>query len=105
MSCTGLSAAWQLTHFAAFRIATFFVEESLSPDLSEQLGFREEPRGANLWLVIPNDAGVFHGAELREGVSCVHPVQAYMDLKGHPERAADAAVQLRSELLIRRSDG
>ncbi|MBN1609338.1 MAG: MarR family transcriptional regulator [Polyangiaceae bacterium] len=104
-AATGLAAAWQLTHFAAFRIATFFVEESLSPDLSEQLGFREEPRGANLWLVIPNDAGVFHGAELREGVRCVNAVQAYMDLKGHPERAADAAEHLRSELLIRRSDG
>ncbi len=104
-AATGLSAAWQLTHFAAFRIATFFVEESLSPGLSEQLGFRDEPRGANLWLVIPNDAGVFHGAELREGVRCVHPVQAYMDLLGHPERAADAAEHLRHELLIRNGDG
>jgi hypothetical protein len=104
-AATGLSAAWQLTHFAAFRMATFFVEEALSPGLSEQLGFREGPRGANLWLVIPNDAGVLHGAELREGVRCVHPVQAYMDLKGHPERAADAAEHLRSELLIRRRDG
>jgi hypothetical protein len=98
-AATGLSAAWQLTHFAAFRIATFFVEESPPLELREQLGFREELRGANLWLVIPNDAGVFQGAQPREGVRCVHPVQAYMDLLGHPERAADAAEHLRGELL------
>lgn len=102
---TGLSAAWHLTHFAAFRIATFFVEEAPSPELREQLGFREEPRGANLWFVIPNDVGVFQGAEPRESVRCVHAVQAYMDLKGHPERAAEAAEHLRAELLSGRRDG
>jgi len=29
----------------------------------------------------------------------VHPVQAYLDLKDQPERAKEAAEQLRSELL------
>jgi hypothetical protein len=43
-AATGLSAAWQLTHFAAFRIATFFVAESPSPELRERLGFREVAR-------------------------------------------------------------
>ncbi len=98
-AATGLAAAWQLTHFATFRIATFFVAEPPSKALREKLGFREEPRGANLWLVVPNDVGVFHGAETREGVRCVHPVQGYVDLKGHPERAAEAAEHLRSQLL------
>lgn len=97
-AATGLSAAWQHTHFAAFRIATFFVEESPSPQLLKQLGFREEPRGANVWFVIPNDGGVFQGAAPREGVRCVHAVQAYVDLKGHPERAAEATLNLRAEL-------
>lgn len=96
---TGLAAAWQMTHFAAFRTATFFLADEPSPDLKGKLGFRDEPRGANLWLVVPNDAGVFHGAEPRDGIRCVHPVQAFLDLKGHPERAAEAAAQLRSEAL------
>ncbi len=104
-AATGLSAAWQLTHFATFRIATFFIAEPPSKALCEKLGFREEPRGANLWLVVPNDAGVFHGAEPCDGVRCVHPVQAYVDLKAHPERAAEAAERLRSELLTRGRDG
>jgi len=104
-AATGLAAAWQMTHFAAFRIATFFLAESPSNELREKLGFREDARGANLWLVLPNDAGVFHGAETRDGLRCVHPVQAYVDLKAHPERATEAAEHLRSELLSWRHDG
>jgi hypothetical protein len=104
-AATGLAAAWQMTHYAAFRIATFFLAEPPSKELRERLRFREDTRGANLWLVLPNDVGVFHGAEARDGVRCVHPVQAYVDLKAHPERATAAAEQLRSELLNRRDDG
>jgi len=98
-AATGLAAAWQMTHFAAFRIATFFVPSELSADVKGKLGFREDPRGANLWLVVPNDAGVLQGAQDRDGVHCVHPVQAYLDLKEHPERAVEAAERLRAELM------
>ncbi len=95
-AATGLAAAWQLTRFAAFRIATFFVREAPSAELKQSLGLREDPRGANLWLVVPNDAGVFLGAEQRGGIRCVHPVQAWLDLKEHPERSAEAAQRLRA---------
>jgi hypothetical protein len=98
-AATGLAAAWQLTHFAAFRIATFFVIGDFPSELRTSLGFREVPRGANVWIATPNDSGVLQGAEERDGVRCVHPVQAYLDLKEHPERAAEAANQLRSELI------
>jgi hypothetical protein len=104
-AATGLAAAWQMTQFAAFRIATFFLAESPSKELRDKLGFREDGRGANLWLVLPNDAGVFHGAETHGGLRCVHPVQAYVDLAAHPERATEAAERLRSELLGWRHDG
>ncbi len=98
-AATGLAAAWQLTRFATFRIATFYLDAEPGSALVEQLGFREDPRGANLWLVVPNDAGVLQGAEVRKGLRCVHPVQAYLDLKEHPERASEAAERLRSEFL------
>ncbi len=101
-AATGLAAAWQMTHFAGYRIATFFLEDEPSDELKAQLGFREDVRGANLWLVVPNDVGVFHGAEDRDGIRCVHPVQAYLDLKAHPERATEAADRLRAELLEKR---
>lgn len=98
-AATGLAAAWQMTHFAAFRIATFFVTSEPTVELKAKLGFREDVRGANLWLVVPNDAGVFQGSEEREGLRCVHPVQAYLDLKAHPERAIEAADRIRTEFM------
>jgi hypothetical protein len=102
---TGLAGAWALTHFASFRIATLYLPSDPSPALLERLGCREDPRGANLWLVVPNDAGVFHGAVEKDGIRCAHPVQVYVDLKGHPERSPEAAERLRTELLTWRRDG
>lgn len=104
-AATGLAAAWALTRFAAFRIATLYLPADPSPELLERLGFREDARGANLWLVVPNDEGVFQGATEKDGIRCVHPAQVYVDLKGHPERAAEAAERLRADLLFWRHDG
>lgn len=98
-AATGLSAAWQLTHFAAYRIVSVYIERDLPNSRIEELGFREDDRGANTWLVIPNDRGVFQGSSMREGVRCVHPVQVYLDLLGHPERASEAADRVRSDYL------
>lgn len=98
-AATGLGAAWLLTGFAGFRLATFFVEERPSEAILRDIGFREEPKGANLWLVIPNDEGVYDGASKRHGVMTVHPVQAYVDLLGHPERAKEARDELRARML------
>ena len=52
-------------------------------------------------MVAPNDKGVFEGAEFVDGIRCVHPVQAYLDLKDHPERAAEAAEELRRRIILR----
>lgn len=94
-AATGLGAAWLYDQFAMFRLATLYLREWPSPDQLEQLHFREEPNGANLWLVLPADDGVFDGARVIDGIACVHPVQVYVDLKDHPERAADAAEHLK----------
>lgn len=103
-AATGMAAAWQLTHFAGFRIVATYVAELPPSEVLDRLGFRKEAPGANIWLVVPADEGVFHGANDRAGVRCVHPVQAYLDLKNHPERAAAAAANLRAELLTWRAD-
>jgi hypothetical protein len=43
---------------------------------------------------------VFDGADdISKAAHCVHPVQAYVDLKSQPERAQEAATELRSRLL------
>ena len=98
-AATGLAAAWVYTQFAAFRLATFFVAQRPSEALLKDMKFREEPIGANVWLVVPNDDGVFDGAMTKNSIRCAHPVQTFLDLRGHPERASDAATELRAHLL------
>ncbi len=106
-AATGLGAAWLFTHFAEFRLVTFYVRER-PQTLLRDIGFRAGSRGANVWLVVPNDEGVLQQTrtpgnyDVRgrdEDITCVHPVQVYIDLKDHPERAAEAAAELRTRLL------
>jgi hypothetical protein len=98
-AATGLGAAWLYTHFAVFRLATIYLSSMPPRSLLRDIEFADEPKGANLWLVLPGDEGVFHGSQVQEGIRCVSPVQTYLDLKGQPERAKDAAVELRRKLL------
>ena len=103
-AATALPAAWLLTRYAGFRLSTVYLSNPPSAALKKELGFREESRGANTWLVVPNDEGVFDGVEFVNGIRCVHPVQAYVDLKDHPERASEAAQELLRQLLMGGSD-
>jgi hypothetical protein len=99
-AATGLSGAWLYSKFSGFRIVTFYIDRKLSKELTIILGFREEERGSNVWFVVPKDEGVFHGSKRVKGINCVHPVQVYLDLFGHPERAMEAANDLRKNFLI-----
>lgn len=103
-AATGLAGAWLVDGFAGFRTVTLFLAEVPDAPLLEALSFREEGRGANVWLVVPNDEGVFQGAADHDGIQCAHPVQVYLDLKAQPERAAEAAQHLRARRLRWRSD-
>lgn len=100
VAATGLAGAWLLTHFVSFRLVTLYLEDQPSSQLLTKLGFREDDKGANVWLVIPNDQGVFSGREDRDGVACAHPVQVYLDLKSHPERSREAADHLKAKYLF-----
>lgn len=101
---TGLAAAWKVSPFASFRLVTVYLNRGEgaalreSVALREKLSFREESRGANLWLVSPNDEGVLFERSRYKGATCVHPIQVFLDLKSQPERAQEAADHLRSEL-------
>lgn len=98
-AATGLSAAYCIEPFANYRIATLYVDAVIDETLLDDLEVREADRGWNLWLVEPNDAGVFEGAHERQGIVCAHPLQVYLDLLGHPERAKEAAEHLRKHSL------
>jgi hypothetical protein len=97
-AATGLAGAWCVNHFAGFRLATVYHDGLLDEAIRTELGFREESRGANVWLISPNDTGIFQGAEARDGIQCAHPVQLYMDLKNQPERAQEASEALKASL-------
>ncbi len=96
---TGLGAAWLATRFASFLTASLYLQEHPGEDLIEDLEFQQGERGANVWLIVPADDGVFDGEEDHEAIRCVSPIQVYLDLKGHPERAPEAAEHLRRELM------
>ncbi len=100
---TGLSAAWLLNRFAGYRISTIYLPAEPSDELLKKLNFTKGEKGSNVWLVVPNDEGVLDGASIREEIRCAHPVQVYLDLKGHPERSKEAAQALREQYLTWRT--
>lgn len=93
-AATGLTAAWSMAPFAAYRTVSMYVDRLPGEACLGNMGFRRDDAGANVWLVIPKDEGVFQSAASVGGIACVHPVQVYVDLKGHPERAEEAAQEL-----------
>jgi len=96
-AATGLAAAWLLTQFARFRIVTFYLNRLPREDIKREIGLRKDSTGANVWLVVPNDEGVVHGSSVEGQVRHVHPVQTYLDLKGHPERSEEAADSIKNK--------
>ena len=98
-AATGLGAAWLYSRFAKFRLTTFYFRHPPTEAILESLNFRKDERGANTWLVVPKDGGVFYESNIHDGIQCVHPLQVYLDLKGHPERASEAASKLRQDYL------
>ena len=94
-AATGLAAAWAYEPFAAYRTAAIYVEQRPSAVTMKLMGAREAAAGTNLWMVVPNDAGVFAETRSIDGIPCVSPLQTYVDLKNHPERSEEAAEALR----------
>lgn len=96
---TGLPAAWALAHHARYRLASVYVEGDPRAVL-DAAGMRREARGANVQLIGPDDDGVFAGKHEVDSLPCVSPPQVYLDLLHLPERAQEAADQLRSGRLL-----
>jgi hypothetical protein len=91
---TGLPAAWGLARFARFRLNSVYVQGD-PRDAAQAVGLRRDERGANIQLIGPEDRGVFIGEGTIDELPCVSAVQTYLDLGHLPERAAEAAAELR----------
>lgn len=92
---TGLPAAWVLDPFAGFRLSSVYVVGD-PRDAADAVELRRNDTGANVQLIGPDDRGVFAGRRCIGNLTCVAPVQVYLDLLHLPERARDAAAHLRS---------
>lgn len=99
-AATGLASAWLYTHFAGFRVSTVYLSDFLPDQEWNEIGIRWEERGSNIWLVQPDDEAVFQGRTEIDRIPCVSPLQTYLDLKSHPERAEEAAEEIRNRLLV-----
>jgi hypothetical protein len=93
---TGLPAAYVLDEFARFRLVSLYVGGD-PRGAADALELRRNERGANIQLIGPDDRGVFEGRDEVSGLPCVARVQVYLDLLNLPERAAEAAGQLRAD--------
>ena len=93
---TGLAAAWAYTGASGFRSVACYVKGRDAVERLDDAGFRDHSEAPNLRLMIPDDVGVFDGARTVDGLRCVAPAQAYVDLAGEPERAEEFAESLRS---------
>lgn len=102
---TGLPAGWFYVHHATYRLVTLFVESWPEESLLEEVNWRDQERGGNVWLLRPNDPGVFYGTVERDGYRCASAIQTYLDLCQLPERASEVAEILRQEWLTWREDG
>jgi DNA-binding Lrp family transcriptional regulator len=91
---TGLPAAWALERFARFRLTSVYVLGD-PRDAADAIEMRRNERGANVQLIGPDDRGVFDGQRDIDELPCVAPVQVYLDLLALPERAREAAEELR----------
>jgi len=95
---TGLPAAWVLDRFARFRLTSVYVDAD-PREVTDHLKLRQPTRGSNVQLLGPNDVGVFAGEQAYDGLPCVSMAQIYLDLQHLPERAPEAAEELRTRHL------
>ena len=93
---TGLPAAWALGRFARFRLNSVYVHGDPRA-AADAIELRRNERGANVQLIGPDDRGVFDGQQDVDELPCVSSVQVYLDLLALPERAREAAEELRHD--------
>jgi len=88
--------AAQLRHpYTESPVLSAYVETRPSPDVLKTLNAREVSSGGRLWLIRPQDAGLFQFTQTVEGLPLVSDAQIYLDLLQTGQRGPDAADALR----------
>ncbi len=90
---TAEAGADKIAPFARFSRVEMYVDDPAGWDRA--LGLTAVPRGGNLVLIKPVNAGVFDGSFERDGVSLTSRPQLYVDLVRRGGAAAEAAAFMR----------
>lgn len=93
---TGLPAAWALNRHARFRLNSVYVHGDPRA-AADAIELRRNERGSNVQLIGPDDSAIFDGQQRIDDLPCVSRVQIYLDLLALPERAHEAAQELRHD--------
>lgn len=90
---TAEAAADRIAPFARYSRVELYVDDVAGWD--QAFGLTPVPRGGNLVLIQPSDAGVYDGAFERDALRLVSRPQLYVDLVRRSGAAAEAAAFLR----------
>jgi len=85
-------AAWQRRPHTTSTLVSAYLKNQQSLD---SIPGRPVDTGGNLWIIIPQDEGVFHHSGITKGLPLVSDVQIYLDLVNAGMRGPEAASELR----------
>lgn len=85
-------AAWLRFPYTIPPVVTAYLPEKR---LLDAVPYRKVSSGGNLWLVVPEDEGVFQEAREWKGFHLASDVQIYLDLLQVEQRGPDQAAELR----------
>ena len=93
IALTGFSAAVRYAPAVRYQRSMVFCQGD-PLRIAQELDLKQVPSGANLTMIQPYDEGVFYGAQDRDGIAVVSPIQTYLDLMSQAARGVEAAEAL-----------
>ncbi len=95
---TMFSGASRVAPFVRYNFASFYYSGSVD-ELAAELQLKPAPSGANVWIFIPGDDGIYYGAQNVGDVAVASNVQLYLDLINFKGRGEEQAAAIRQQLL------
>ncbi len=95
---TGFSAAARLAPAVRYNRSMIYVE-AITEELIHEFSIKPAASGANVFLLVPFDEGVFHHRIKVDKIFLVTPVQAYLDLIGYRGRGEESAKVLLEQVI------
>jgi hypothetical protein len=92
------SGAARVAPFVRSNFGAFYFSGS-TPELEQELQLKPTASGANVWVFLPYDEGVYYGEQTIETLSVVSNVQLYLDLVNYQGRGEEQATAIREQLL------